>query len=84
MSFLLLRGACAGFVPDGNVSQAPVRTDLWGTQWGQLDQSLAVSAPCVQTTWVIRAAFAASCLVHSASSEVGLRALSPGLGLLPG
>jgi len=82
--FLLLRGACAGFVSDGNVSQAPARTGLWGTQWGQLDQSPAVSAPCVQTTRVIRAAFAASCLVHSASSGVGLGASAPGLGLLPG
>lgn len=84
MSFLLLRGVCAGFVSDGNVGQAPVRTGLWGTQWGQLDQLLAVSAPCAQATWVIRAAFVASCLVHSASLGVGLGALVPGLGLLPG
>jgi hypothetical protein len=42
VNFLLLRAICSGPVYDGNIGHGSLRTSLWGTQWGQLNQSFAL------------------------------------------
>jgi len=42
-NFLLLRAVWNEPVGDGNVGDGSLRTSSWGTQWGQLNQSFALS-----------------------------------------
>ena len=58
-SLLHLRGACGGIVTGVRAEDAPLRTAPWGTQWGQLNRSLAV--------WLPRAAAALAAGIASAS-----------------
>ena len=57
-SLLHLRGACGGIVTGVRAEDAPLRTAPWGTQWGQLNRSLAV--------WLPRAAAALAAGIASA------------------
>ena len=43
VGFLLLKAVCSGSVLDGNVNHGSLRTSFWGTQWGQLNRSFALS-----------------------------------------
>jgi len=43
VSFLLLKAICSERVYDGNIDHGSLRTSLWGTQWGQLNRSFALS-----------------------------------------
>ena len=46
---------------------ALLRTNSWGTQWGQLNQSPAALVPCVLLMWAIGVALATSSFVLSTS-----------------
>lgn len=43
VGFLLLKVVCSGCVAGGNVGHGSLRTNFWGTQWGQLNRSFALS-----------------------------------------
>ena len=49
-SLLLLRGICGGIVNGVITGDSPSRTAPWGTQWGQLNRSLAASVPRAHDT----------------------------------
>jgi hypothetical protein len=51
VGFLLLKVVCSGNIYDGNVGYGSLRTSFWGTQWGQLNRSLALLSPLASIEW---------------------------------
>lgn len=49
--FLLLRAVCNGNACDGDVGHGSLRTSFWGTQWGQLNQSLTLLSLLALIEW---------------------------------
>ena len=72
-SLLLLRGACSGFVNGVIADNAPLRTAPWGTQWGQLNRSLAM--------WLPRAAAALSAGIALALPTISVATPPPSGGM---